>query len=87
MFKSLILVGFLLSHMNGCSNNDNPCHVASVYGFTNCQVTDESWASHNHGCSDDDNKAYEITATNVRGANVNLVVCCGVMKACTLRVH
>ena len=54
-------------------------------GYSNISITDSSNFAQWNGCSKGDSIAHTATATNVKGKRVNLVVCCGLMKSCTIR--
>jgi hypothetical protein len=64
-----------------CTDNERTIETLTKSGFTN--VTVGGYAA--FGCSDDDHFATEFTATNQTGHRVSGVVCCGLMKSCTVR--
>jgi hypothetical protein len=72
----------------GCVDKEVAIHAATVEGYTDVKVTDRhdflaAW----HGCSGSDAVGFEVSATNVKGDRVKLLVCSGwLIKAATVRI-
>jgi len=65
----------------GCSNPGASRSALEKAGFRDIQTGGYAWMS----CSKDDTFATSFTATNPMGMRVSGVVCCGLMKDCTIR--
>lgn len=65
----------------GCSAPDRSRDTLVKAGFSNIQLKGYAWM----GCGKDDNYSTKFTATNPLGMQVDGVVCCGMMKGCTIR--
>jgi hypothetical protein len=61
--------------------------AVAAEGYTSATITEKhellpGW----NGCDEKDTAGFDVTATNVNGQRVNLIVCCGlVLKGCTIR--
>lgn len=77
----LVLVITLLCAC-ACTDADATRETAESMGFTNVQIGGYAFFQ----CSDDDKFQTEFQATNPQGRRVNGVVCCGLLKGCTLRL-
>jgi hypothetical protein len=67
--------------LTGCTDELRATETLRKSGFTEIRTTGfELW-----GCSDDDVFQTGFRAKNVQGQQVNGVVCCGLMKSCTVR--
>jgi len=89
MMVTAILGAVTLMSTTGCGSmvdNGKALHAVKDEGYTGATVKDKSVVFPGlNGCDDSDTAGFDITATNVNGARVNLTVCCGVIKACTIR--
>ncbi len=65
----------------GCTNPGAARHALQNQGFTNIQITGYAPFS----CGEDDTSSTGFTADNPHGDRVSGVVCCGLMKNCTIR--
>jgi hypothetical protein len=65
----------------GCTDDDATRNAAQSIGLRN--VSPGGYAF--FGCGRDDQYAQQFTAININGARVSGVVCCGLLKACTVR--
>lgn len=79
--------------LSGCGflvDESEACHAATAQGFAECSVTGahEILPHLMGGCGENDSVAFDVSATNPRGARVAIVVCCGwLAKGCTVRVR
>ena len=75
-----LVAAFLL--LAGCTTSDEEVRqTLDNAGFTDVTVTGSAlWV-----CGEHDKMGNGFTATNPRGKRVKGVVCCGQMKACTVR--
>lgn len=72
-------------------DNNRAIETVKTFGFSDPVVT-RSGLNNNtryNGCDKHDGEYYDVTATNIAGARVNLIVCCGHYsnKGCTLRTR
>jgi hypothetical protein len=87
VFFLLMTVGLVLSVVwsiganFGGSQDDQVLRAPDANGFTDINIRGHGWFA----CSDSDQVARAFTATNSRGHRVDGAVCCGVLKACTVR--
>lgn len=65
----------------GCTDEDGTRHALEQQGFYDIRTEGYAW----FGCSDSDNFATRFTAKNPNGQPVSGVVCCGMLKSCTVR--
>jgi len=77
--KRLAVVVALLAL--GCTDEERTRSTLEQAGYSEIRTGGYGWAS----CGRDDNYATEFTATNPAGRRVSGVVCCGVVKSCTVR--
>jgi len=77
--KKLVLMCIVL--MAGCTAPDRSRETLDNSGFTNIEIG--GWAG--LSCSDGDTYKTKFSATNPNGKRVTGVVCCGMMKGCTVR--
>lgn len=76
------LIALLTLALTSCVTSDQATEVLQKSGFTNITINGTNIFS----CGKDDNmNGANFTATNSRGMVVNGVVCCGLMKGCTVR--
>ena len=78
LFLGIVLCGPL---SGSCSAGPDGEHALTSAGYTDVKLGGYAWFS----CSDSDTFASTFTATNPAGAEVSGTVCCGWMKACTVR--
>jgi hypothetical protein len=85
----VVLLFFPLVLLRGsCVDKEVAIHAATVEGYTDVKVTDRhdflaAW----YGCSGSDAVGFEVSATNVKGERVKLLVCSGwLIKAATVRI-
>lgn len=76
----IVAMTFLLPVCCGVSDHD-AARAFEAAGLENAKVGGYAFLS----CSEDDSYKSHFTATNAKGAQVEGVICCGVMKSCTLR--
>ena len=75
---------------SGCGyavGDEKPLGAVAAEGYTSAAITErhELFPGMN-GCDEKDTAGFDVTATNVNGTRVNLIVCCGlVFKGCTIR--
>ncbi len=77
----MIRFAFIAMLALGCTDEANSRRTLEAQGFKEIQLGGYSV----FGCGKDDNFATEFTATNPAGMRVSGVVCCGLLKNCTLR--
>jgi len=65
----------------GCTDEAKSAEVLDNQGFTNVSFNGYSWFS----CSQQDQFHTAFCADNPNGKRVCGVVCCGLLKACTVR--
>lgn len=65
----------------GCDANDEVREVLEPQGFTDINPTGYEFFA----CGKDDSFNSGFTATSVTGERVSGVVCCGLLKSCTVR--
>lgn len=76
--KRAILALLLLT---GCTDERASRAALESAGFSDITLTGYNW----FGCGQDDSFATGFRAKNPAGRNVEGVVCCGLMKGCTVR--
>lgn len=79
-FTIIVLIICLYALM-ACSDYDRSRKTLESAGFTDIVITGYEPFS----CSDDDTYSTGFNAKNPKGVVVDGVVCCGVVKACTIR--
>jgi hypothetical protein len=83
----VISAAFIL--LAGCGalvNDSNTIRAVEAQGYSNIQINNKhvmfvDWC----GCGNDDDAAYEMTATNPAGKQVNIIACAGISKGVTIR--
>jgi len=65
----------------GCAAEEASARALRAHGFTHIELDGYAWT----GCSDSDIYSTSFTATNPQGEVVSGVVCCGLVKDCTVR--
>lgn len=78
MTKWLLIAGLCLV---GCTDDQATVNAARAIGLRDVQPLDYAPFS----CGQDDQYAQHFTATNINGQRVSGVVCCGLLKSCTVR--
>lgn len=79
---TVCVIGYELSV---ASDTSAPKRALDAAGYTDARVDSGSIAGEWDGCAKHE-IAYDAEATNVRGARVHLLVCCGpYLKGCTVR--
>lgn len=79
VFIVLVLVfGFFIA---GCTDAPHSREVLRKQGFTDVEITGYVWMA----CSEDDTYHTGFRAKNPQGIEVEGVVCCGLVKSCTVR--
>lgn len=70
-------------------DHNRALEAVRTYGFSNPVITRSGLGGRNEGCDRKDGEFFDVTATNVAGARVSVVVCCGHYsnKGCTLRTR
>lgn len=76
-----LIAFFLMFAMCSCTDEDTTREVLQKQGFTDIKTEGYALMS----CSDDDTFKTKFTAKNPNGVYVSGVVCCGIMKSCTVR--
>jgi len=80
----IVVVGYFLlgSHERSATSDDERVTRLEVEGFENIEIGGAPW----FGCGEDDNilASYSFTAEK-NGHTVDGVVCCGLLKSCTVR--
>lgn len=76
--KALALLALLTI---GCTDESGSRRALENQGFSDIQLTGYAW----WGCGDSDSFRTNFTAKNPTGRQVSGVVCCGMMKSCTIR--
>lgn len=67
----------------GCFTGDDEARrAAEAAGMSDVRLDGTAWFACN---SDQDKTGLRFTATNPRGQRVSGVVCCGILKGCTVR--
>lgn len=79
--KKLIAVMMVNAALVGCSDEVASRETLRKSGFTDIEITGYKW----NACGEDDTYSTGFIATNPTGQRVSGVVCCGIMKACTVR--
>lgn len=76
-----LLLAIIVGSTRGCGVGDDGTQAIQAEGFTEVRIGDPApWA-----CGRDDAFGSYFTATDPLGVRVSGVVCCGFMKACTVR--
>lgn len=78
MKKQLLVIALLCL---SCTSEDRTVETVAKYGLTD--VKTHGYAP--FSCGEDDTFATRFSAVNSKGARVSGVVCCGVLKSCTVR--
>ena len=81
MKKSIVLSLLALLCLASCTDEQRTRETLSKACFTEIQTTGYSWLA----CSDSDDFHTGFRAKNPNGVVVEGTVCCGMMKACTIR--
>lgn len=81
MRKIMLAAVVAMSMLCSCTDEDGTRRALEKQGFTDIRT--EGYAF--YACSDNDNYATKFTAKNPNGQTVSGVVCCGVLKSCTVR--
>lgn len=82
LFIAAIMLALAVSAMAGaCTDESGARRALESQGFTSITFTGYRWMS----CGRDDDFATGFIATNPTGKRVDGVVCCGLMKGCTVR--
>lgn len=88
MIRSLIIIvamaiGFAvgLLFLNGCTDDGRSTQVLFDSGYSDITITGYQW----YGCGDGDTYTTGFRAKNPAGRMVSGVVCCGILKSCTVR--
>lgn len=78
-------VGSILAFisMTGCTDEDGAYNLLMKEGYSDIHITGYEYFA----CSDSDKYRTGFTATNMKGNKVSGVVCCGYLKACTIRYN
>lgn len=76
--KRLLLVALLAT---ACTDESGSRRALEAQGFTDVVIDGYAW----FGCSEDDHFHTSFHAKNATGHPVSGVVCCGVLKNCTVR--
>ena len=77
--RLLLLAAVFLA---GCSDADKTEATLKAHGFTEIRTTGYSF----FGCGKDDTFSTGFKAKSPIGAPVEGVVCCGILKGCTVRL-
>lgn len=67
----------------GCTAPDRSRKALRNYGFTDVEIGGYAWFR----CGNDDDYATEFRAIGPTGLPATGVVCCGITKACTVRLY
>ena len=76
-----ILIALFLGILAGCSSPSNARRTLEDAGYEDIRITGYRPFS----CGEDDFTSTGFVAKNVKGKNVDGVVCCGIVKNCTIR--
>jgi len=76
----LLALGFFMPICCGVGE-DTARRAFDAAGLENPKLGGYAWLR----CSEDDSFKSYFTATNAKGAHVEGVICCGLLKSCTLR--
>ena len=79
--KALLVICLLLV---SCTDESRAARVLEEAGYTDVQITGYAWLG---GCSDDDDYHTGFSAKGPTGKRTTGVVCCGVVKNCTIRTE
>ena len=80
IFMLLFLIG-ATSNFFACTDESRAARVLRSKGHTDINITGYRY----FGCSEDDVYHTGFKAKGINGRNVSGVVCCGIMKGCTVR--
>lgn len=73
----------------GCGNlvdDQTALRAVKDEGYTKATITEKHTVAPGfYGCDEKDTAGFEVDATNIKGDPVKLTVCCGIIKACTIR--
>lgn len=67
-------------------DTERPRRAVEASGFRFVTVRSGNAFASWHGCGSDDAISYTVDAVNVQGEKVRLLVCCGFLKSCTVRI-
>jgi hypothetical protein len=81
LIARLVMALAFTATLVACTDDENTVRTLKASGFTDIQTT--GYAA--FACSDSDTFHTGFRAKNPRGDVVEGVVCCGMMKACTVR--
>jgi hypothetical protein len=76
-----IIVGAAALLLTSCTDASSTRRTLEDSGFTDIRVGGYAF----FGCSKDDTFSTTFSAKNPQGRAVNGVVCCGLLKSCTVR--
>lgn len=80
--RNLLIVGLVACFAGACTAPDRSAETLKKAGYTDIKITGyEPWA-----CGEDDDFHTGFLARNPNGDWVDGVVCCGIMKRCTIRL-
>ncbi len=89
MVLTVILGAITLLTSAGCGSfvdEGKALRAVKDDGYTDASITDRHVIVPGmFGCDDKDSVGFDVKATNVNGTKVKLIVCCGLIKACTIR--
>lgn len=74
-------IAFAATMLVGCTDEGASRRALESHGFTNIRFTGYTPMA----CAHDDDFSTGFVATNPKGESVRGVVCCGVVKSCTVR--
>lgn len=77
--KRLLLVAAIA--LFSCADESGARNALTSAGFTEIQLQGYDFFA----CGKGDDFATKFTASNVRGQKISGVVCCGIVKGCTIR--
>jgi hypothetical protein len=66
---------------NACTDDNKTVHTLNDAGYSNIHTTGYTF----FGCGEQDYYHTTFTALNPAGKNVSGIVCCGILKGCTIR--
>ena len=88
LLKPLALFAFILCFLIAmgtgvvsCTDESDTRRTLDAHGFSDIQTQGYGWFA----CSKNDTYATKFTAKNPKGQPVSGVVCCGIVKNCTVR--
>lgn len=81
---SLAIIGVLVLILSNLPVDDGPgLEAARKAGFTDVTLIESGTLTYE--CGEHDFSYYHMKGKNVRGEEVPFLVCCGALKACTVR--